>query len=266
MTIITFTNEKQNLISDFLKAHCGGRKWYQVKAKKQEQAEEYADGIIAKNAAIIAEKEAAEMARQKRLAMPSERHYEGVDMTHIRQVKTESSVVVFSSIFSGLDVEIFSWNLAFAITTLAINIAKRKTGIRLDGVLRDKETHDAIDVMRNDVMGEVKSVLKDKHDEIFLLQTAKILYQSYTAFEWHLNGESISKRLKGASVKKAYYMARRAIRFMDDDGVHNTWTDFVMWVATYPQKCTKETADEFIKEMLANGGNVIMNEIHNIKH
>ena len=90
MTVITFTPEKQGLISDWLKANCGGRKWHQVKAKIQDKAESYADAIIAKNNAIIAEREAAEAIRQERLAMPSERHYDGVTFVDTDEVKPPS--------------------------------------------------------------------------------------------------------------------------------------------------------------------------------
>ena len=99
MTAITFTPEKQSLISDFLKTHCGGRKWHEVKAKKQDQAEAHADDIIAKNAAIIAEREAAELARQARLAMPAKRHYDGMEMEAPPVIKTATPIAVYRTMF-----------------------------------------------------------------------------------------------------------------------------------------------------------------------
>ena len=105
MTVITFTQEKQKLIADYLKANAGGRKWHQVKAKIQDKAEAYADEIIAKNAAINAEREAAEVLRQERLALPAQRLYDGVDLTHVPVVKTESSVPSYKSIFRLTDNE-----------------------------------------------------------------------------------------------------------------------------------------------------------------
>ena len=81
MTYLTFTKEKQNLMNDYFIANAGGRKYHQItKAKVIAKAEAYADEIIAKNAAKNAEKETAEMARQKRLAMPAQRHYDGVKL------------------------------------------------------------------------------------------------------------------------------------------------------------------------------------------
>ena len=99
MSVITFTEEKQGLIGDYLKSYAGGRKWHQVKAKIQDKAEEYADKIIADNAAENAEREAAEVLRQERLAMPAQRLYDGIDLTHTPVVKTESSVPVYKGIF-----------------------------------------------------------------------------------------------------------------------------------------------------------------------
>ena len=100
MTIITFTPEKQSLISDFLNTQCGGRKWNQVKAKIQDKAERYADEIIAKNTAIIASKEQAEALRQERLAMPAQRHYDGIPMEAPPVIKTATPIAVYKSMFA----------------------------------------------------------------------------------------------------------------------------------------------------------------------
>ena len=89
MAVITFTPEKEGLISGWLKANAGGRKLHQVKAKIRDKAEAYADKIIADNAAKNAERDAAEVLRQERLAMPAQRLYDGVDLTHVPVVKTE---------------------------------------------------------------------------------------------------------------------------------------------------------------------------------
>ena len=118
MTAITFTPEKQSLIGDFLKAHCGGRKWHEVKAKKQDQAEAYADEIIAKNAAIIAEREAAELARQARLAMPAKRHYDGIPMEAPPVIKTATPIAVYKTMF-GADSFILVNNFAHVLGALA---------------------------------------------------------------------------------------------------------------------------------------------------
>ena len=138
MTIITFTPEKQSLISDFLKTHCGGRKWHEVKAKKQVPRRRRMRMVLSlKMPPIIAEREAAELARQARLEMPSERHYEGVDMTHQPIVKTESSVAVYKSIFNLMDASDDELNLMvvtfrfylerLALYSVGFNTAKLRT-------------------------------------------------------------------------------------------------------------------------------------------
>ena len=218
MSVITFTEEKKTLIGDWLKANCGGRRWHEVKAKKQDQAEQYADDIIAKNAAINAEREAAEVLRQERLAMPAERLYDGIDLTHQPIVKTESSLPVYKSMFrvddddlqNGLILE-FNFSLRFHVLAMTA---------RLDYKLMDGTKHSEVpkdyseaigDYGRADLIKLFGGISKKNENnlefDLKVIKKLNIIYNKMArAFNNHTHFVNDPKSAYDRAIKKEYVM------------------------------------------------------------
>ena len=218
MSVITFTEEKKTLIGDWLKANCGGRRWHEVKAKKQEQAEQYADDIIAKNAAINAEREAAEVLRQERLAMPAERLYDGVDLTHVPVVKTESSLPAYKSMFRVNDDDLQN------ALTLELNFAMRfhvlAMTARVDYRLADGKKHSEVprdyseaigDYGRTDLIKLFGSTSRKQENnlefDLKVIKKMSIIYNKMArAFNNHADFVNNPKAAYDRAIKKEYVM------------------------------------------------------------
>ena len=251
MTVITFTPEKQGLINDWLKANCGGRKWHEVKAKKQDQAEAYANKIIADSAAKNAEREAAEALRQERLAMPSERHYDGVDLTHVPVVKTESSVPAYKSIFNinGDDLDLSStifWYI-FGLSATGAKSAFKHLGINDPSIEYMKK----VDNLLKTECLRILFLKSNKNTIDYDNEMCKKLYLAYTHHEYAMiNWEKFDTAEKAFAAN----LHKRGLFPMDN------FKGVILWMLNHPIKGTddRDTIGEKIERFMESCGDAYM--------